>query len=76
MSKRRDDWIDENEYPDERDVDDLGEDSPIDYDRLTIGRVGNMRQSFWTRTRIFIILLLGIIVFSLIVSAIAPLLRR
>lgn len=76
MSKRRDDWIDEDEYPDERDVDDLGEDSPVDYDRLTMGRIGNVRQPFWTRTRIFIALFLLITLFGIIVSAVAPLLRR
>ena len=42
-SKRRDDWLDENEYPDERDIDDLGDDSPADYDPLTIGRVSRLR---------------------------------
>lgn len=70
MSKRRDGWIDEDEYPDDRDVEDLGEDSQVDYDRLTMERVGNMQQQpFWTRTRIFVVLVLGIIILSLVISA-------
>lgn len=76
MSKRRADWIDEDEYPDDRDVEDFGEDSPVDYDRRTIGRVGNMRQPFWTRTRIFIVIILAIMVFSFILAEVVPLLRR
>ena len=76
MSKRRDDWIDESEYPDERDMDDLGEDSPVDYDRLTMGRVGNMRQPFWTRTRIFVALFWGLLILGVIAAGIAPLFRR
>jgi hypothetical protein len=42
-NKRRDDWLDDNEYPDDRDIDDLGDDSPGDYDPLTIGRVPSIR---------------------------------
>lgn len=76
MSKRRDDWIDEDEYPDDRDVEDFGAESPVDYDRRTIGRVGNMRQPFWTRTRVFIVIILAILIFSFIFAEVAPLLRR
>ncbi|MEZ4669596.1 MAG: hypothetical protein R3E39_16955 [Anaerolineae bacterium] len=76
MSKRRDDWLDENEYPDDRDVDELGDDSPVDYDRLTMGRIGSMRQPFWTRGRIIMAVFVLIILFSLLAAVIAPLLRR
>jgi hypothetical protein len=76
MSKRRADWIDEDEYPDDRDVEDFGEESPVDYDRRTIGRVGNMRQPFWTRTRILIVILLAILIGSFILAEVLPLFRR
>lgn len=76
MSKRRDDWIDEDEYPDERDIDDLGDDSPVDYDRSTLGRVGNMRQPYWTRSRILVVVLVGLVLLSLILAELAPLLQR
>ncbi len=76
MSKRRADWIDEDEYPDDRDVEDLGEDSPVDYDRRTMGRVGNLRQPFWTRTRIFIVIILAILILSFIFAEVAPLFQR
>ena len=76
MSKRRADWIDEDEYPDDRDVEDFGEESPVDYDRRTMGRVGNMRQPFWTRTRIFIVILLAILILSFVFAEVVPLFRR
>ena len=76
MSKRRDDWIDEDEYPDDRDVEDFGDESPVDYDLRTLGRVGNLRQPFWTRTRVFIVIILAILIFSFIFAEVAPLLRR
>ena len=76
MSKRRADWIDDDEYPDDRDVEDFGEDSPVDYDRRTMGRVGNMRQPFWTRTRIFIALILAILITGFILAEVVPLFRR
>ena len=68
MSKRRADGIDNDEYPDDRDVEDFGEDSPVDYDRRTLGRVGTMRQPFWTRTRIIAVILLTIFIVSFIVA--------
>jgi hypothetical protein len=76
MSKRRADWIDEDEYPDDRDVEDFGEESPVDYDRRTLGRVGNMRQPFWTRTRILIVIILAILILSFIFAEVVPLLQR
>jgi len=76
MSKRRADWIDEDEYPDDRDVEDFGEESPVDYDRRTMGRVGSMRQPFWTRTRIFIVILLAILILSFVFAEVVPLFRH
>lgn len=76
MSKRRDNWLDEDEYPDERDTAALGEDSPTDYDRSTVGRVGGMRQPYWTKTRIFLAAAAALILFSLLLAEIGPLLSR
>ena len=76
MSKRRADWIDEDEYPDDRDVEDFGEESPVDYDRRTLGRVGDMRQPFWTKTRVFIVIILAILIFSFIFAEVVPLFQR
>ncbi|MCA0454632.1 MAG: hypothetical protein LCI00_11735 [Chloroflexi bacterium] len=75
MSKRRGDWIDEDEYPDERDMDDFGDASPVDYDRSTLGKVGNMRQPYWTKMRILIVLLAGLVLISIILAELAPLLQ-
>jgi hypothetical protein len=71
---RRDDWLDENEYPDDRDVDDLGDDSPYDNDPLSIGRVPGLHQSFWTRTRILVALLLGLMLLVFILPRLLSLL--
>ncbi len=65
---RRDNWIDDDEYPDDSDIDRFGEYSPTDYDPLTIGRVGRQRGPFWTRTRI----ILAVIVVTLLVSLLIP----
>jgi hypothetical protein len=69
---RRDDWLDENEYPDERDIDDLGDDSPGDYDPLTVGRVPTIRPQFWTRTRIFIAVILLLILLAYLLPRLLP----
>ena len=37
---RRDDWLDDDEYPSDDDVEHFGEDSPLDYDPLSIGYFG------------------------------------
>lgn len=76
MSKRRDDWIDESEYPDERDMDELGEDSPVDYDRLTMGRLGRTQQPFWTRTRLVMAGFALLLLISILAAEIAPLFGR
>ena len=75
-SKRHDDWLDENEYPDDRDIDDLGDDSPSDYDPLTIGRVPGMRVPFWTCTRIVVATLLLLIVLGFLLTRVVPFLNR
>jgi len=72
--KRRDDWLDEDEYPDERDVDDYGDDSPLDYDPLSIGRAGGLGSPFWTRGRILLAVVLVILLLAFIFAAVSPLL--
>ncbi|MDZ4770150.1 MAG: hypothetical protein SGJ24_13555 [Chloroflexota bacterium] len=74
MPTRRDDWIDEDEYPDDADVEQFGESSPPDNDPLTIGTVGSIRPPFWTRGRIALLVIGLIIVAALVLPALAPLL--
>ncbi len=61
-----DDWIDESEYPSEKDMDDLGDDSPFDYDVLSIGYVKGTHPPFWSRRNIIVLivalLLLGVLI--------------
>lgn len=71
---RRDDWLDEDEYPDDRDVDDLGDDSPYDNDPLSIGRVPGLHPPFWTRTRLLVALLLGLMLLVFVLPRLLPLL--
>lgn len=53
---RGEDWIDEDEYPDERDVRDFGDDGRADYDPITIGHIKgvNTGSKSWSRRRIII----------------------
>ena len=74
MTKRLDDWIDEDEYPDDRDVEDFGDNSPFDYDPRTIGYVGD-RPPFWTRGRIVLLIVVLLIVAALLLPSVATLLR-
>lgn len=52
-----DDWLDEEDYPSERDIEELGDYSPSDNDPLTIGYVGdqNRRRGFWTKRRLYLL---------------------
>ncbi|HEX2621067.1 MAG TPA: hypothetical protein VHL11_12990 [Phototrophicaceae bacterium] len=72
MPTRRDDWIDEDEYPDDRDLETFGDDSPGDYDPLTIGYTGGRQGIFWTPTRI----ILSVIAALVIAALLLPLLHR
>jgi len=60
------DWLDADEYPDDKDIEDFGDDSPIDYDPLTIGYVGDSRPSFWTKRRIIVLIVVLIMVGALL----------
>lgn len=74
---RRTDWIDDDEYPDERDEDEFGEDSRLDYDRRSIGRVKGVNDKpLWTPGRIVIAVILIILLLALLLPEILPLLRR
>lgn len=66
-----DDWLDDNEYPDDRDIADFGDDSPGDYDPLTIGYTGERYTDFWTPTRI----ILAVIALLVIAALLLPMLR-
>lgn len=65
--KRRDDWIDDDEYPSDADMDAFGDDSPGDYDPRTIGYYGD-RPPLLTRGRIIaaVVLLILLVVFVLL----------
>ncbi len=77
MSKRRDNWIDQDEYPDERDIDDFGDDSPLDYDRRSIGRVKGVNDKpVWTRGRIAIAIVLIILLLALLLPQILAVIHR
>ncbi len=65
------DWIDDDEYPDDKDIEAFGDDSPPDYDPLTIGYIGEQRGEFWTTRRIVLL----VVVLILLVAWLLPLLR-
>jgi hypothetical protein len=71
--KRRDDWLDDDEYPDEGDIDDFGDDSPLDYDPLSIGRVPTVRVPFWTRGKIAVAVILVLLLLAFIAAEVSPL---
>jgi hypothetical protein len=72
---RLDDWIDDDEYPDDRDASDFGDDSPPDDDPLTLGRVPGIRPRFWTPGRLLLALVVLLIVAALLLPSLLPLLR-
>jgi hypothetical protein len=76
MPTRPDDWIEDDEYPDERDIADLGEDSPRDDDPLTIGYVGKRRRQRWSARRIAVTVIVVILLLSFIAAEMVILLNR
>lgn len=60
MPKRNDFSLDEDEYPDDKDIAEFGDDSPADFEPITIGYVGDWQAPFWTGRRIA--LLIGAII--------------
>ncbi len=76
MSRNRfDDWIDDDEYPDDKDVEAFGDDSPADYDPRTIGYVGERRPGFWTRQKIILLVIVLMIVAAIFLPQVIGLLR-
>lgn len=73
-SRRRDNWIDDDEYPDDDDVEEFGETSPPDFDPLTVGFVGN-RPSFWSSKRLALLVIVIIVLAAVLLPTILPLLR-
>lgn len=65
-------WIHDDEYPDDDDLEQFGYDSPRDDDPLTIGYVGEARPRFWTVSRI----ILAIMVAALVATLVLPFLLR
>jgi hypothetical protein len=63
-------WLDENDYPDEKDIDEFGEDAPPDFEPQTIGFVGNWRPPFWTPRRLVFLIIGGILITLLVLGII------
>jgi len=72
---RLDNWIDEDEYPDDRDVEEFGDESPVDYDPRTIGYIGKRRPGFWTTRRIILSIICLLIVAALLLPLISSVLH-
>lgn len=72
---RSDDWIDDDEYPDDCDIAEFGDDSPDDNDARTIGRVPGVNSRHWTPGRILLAIVALVIVAALVLPVLAPLLR-
>lgn len=72
---RRDDWIDDDEYPDERDIAELGDEAAPDSDPLTIGYVGDRRQPFWTLRRLVVLAIVLLMIAALLLPELLTLLR-
>lgn len=75
---RRDDWIDDDEYPDARDTRDMGDDSPTDYDPLTVGRIEGVNTGLkgLSRSRIILIVCALILLIVLLVPVITQIVNR
>lgn len=71
-----DDWIREDEYPDEADIDAFGDDSPPDGHPLTIGYVGDYNRNYWSGRQIFMLIMGLILIGILVLPFILQLLSR
>ncbi|MCA9881402.1 MAG: hypothetical protein KC708_00455 [Anaerolineae bacterium] len=61
-------WFSEDEYPDEKDIAEFGDDSPPDYDPLTIGYIGDDRPRFWTPGRIALLIVVLLLIAALLLT--------
>jgi len=71
-----DDWIRDDEYPDEADMETFGDDSPPDDDPLTIGYVGDLNRNPWTERRIFLLVLSAFLLLVLLLPLLQQFLAR
>jgi hypothetical protein len=71
---QNDEWINDNEYPDDADIEAFGDDSPPDNDPLTIGYIGDTRPSFWTMRRIILLVVVLILLSALLLPSLLRLL--
>ena len=62
-------WLDSNEYPDEKDIEAFGDESPVDYDPLTIGYLGDSRPKFWTTRRLVVLIVVLILISALVLPS-------
>ncbi len=62
----RKDFIEDDEYSDDKDLDEFGYESPHDDDYLTIGYLGDNRPRFWTPKRIGILIIVLILIIALL----------
>lgn len=69
------DWLSDDEYPDEADIEAFGDDSQPDYDPLTIGYLGESPPPFWTNRRISVLVLVVIMIGALLVPLLYLVLR-
>jgi hypothetical protein len=53
-------------------VEQFGENSPIDYDRLTTGFIPKVTAPFWTRTRIIIAVIAIILILAFLLEDLSP----
>lgn len=65
-------WLSDKDYPDQKDIEKFGHDSPPDYDPLTIGYIGDSRPRFWTLRRVAVLIVVLILLGALLLP---PLLR-
>jgi hypothetical protein len=73
---RSEDWIDDDEYPDDADMAEFGESSPVDYDRRTMGKVRHRQNRYWTRGRIVIAVISAALLLLMLLAELQPLLSQ
>ncbi|MEM9953849.1 MAG: hypothetical protein AAF846_19725 [Chloroflexota bacterium] len=63
--RHHDVWLEDKDYPDEKDIEEFGYDSPPDYDPLTIGYIGDNRPPLWSTRRVVFLIFTLLIVSAL-----------
>ncbi len=72
---QRAEWLDDDEYPSEDDMEEFGDYSPRDDHPLTIGNLGYNQPPTWTPRRLLLAAIALLIVAAMLLPVIAPLLR-